>query len=151
MKDLLETVRSRAQQLTDSLLFNRRQPVETVPIVYHLNVLPARDDISDLAPFGHAFPHRFASGSDKRRLRVVLRICIYQEDRDRALTELAALEAALFPLSWPSWPPWVLESFSGVFGDDETGQQPHPLYLYTLQLDFVSQQTMRVRQPDALQ
>lgn len=148
MKALLELIKTRASLLTNGLVFDRRTPEEAGVLDYHLNVLAPRetgDALEDLAPFGQIFPHGFAVGKDRRQLRVVLRICLYQEDRDQALIDLDTLAAALFPLAYPSWPPWIQEGHSGFFGDEETGQQPHPHYLYTVQMDFVSQQTMRVR------
>jgi hypothetical protein len=148
MKALLELIKNRAALLTAALVFDRREPEEGTVIDYHLNVLKAREtgeDLADLAPFGQIFPHGFQMGRDRRSLRVVLRICLYQADRDQALIDLDNLATALFPLSFPGWPPWIQEGHTGFFGDEETGQQPHPHYLYTVQMDFVSQQTMRVR------
>lgn len=144
MKELLELVRHRAMAETGGLLFARRGSGVLVAIDYHLNTVPSRKPLEDLAPFCLIAPLNGVAGERLRR-KVTVIYCLYNENRDQALVDLDTLGKAVFELSHPGkWTPWVLEKMVDHYGvDEDSGSQPHPQYYYTATLDFVAAQTKR--------
>ena len=136
MKALLENVQTTAAALTVGLSFLAESTEAQVGLNYHLNAFPGRK-LTELAPFCLIHPLSGGIEQAERGRKVCLRYVFYQPDRAQALVELDALVAALYPLSHPGgWTPWVAREFSDSFGDEEGGMQPHPLYCYTIIIDF---------------
>ncbi len=143
MRALLELIRDRAQNLTAAMQFARRNPKELATIDYFLNVMPARET-DDLAPFCLISPGK-GGRNEKRRRQAELTFCLWQEDRDQALTDLSILEDAVALLAHPGqWHPWVLASHEDFYGvDKDSGVQAHPQYYYTVLLQFMTNETLK--------
>lgn len=142
MKELLELVRLRAMTATAALRFTRRLVFDPVTIDYYLNTEPPRE-LTDLAPFCLIMPGK-GSRTDKRVRQINVLFCLYNESREDAVTDLDLLETAAGNLSHPGcWTPWVQDRFSDFFGNADSGAQPHPLYYYSILLDFAANETLK--------
>ena len=140
IEDLLKNIRARAASLTGEHTFARKEGAD-VPITYYLNDLPAKNQES-LCPMCLIFPRTGAARTKKHR-RVELLFVLYQPDREQALADLDKLENALSMMAHPGkWSPWVQKDFTDFFGNEDNGMQPHPLYCYTISIDFESSQTL---------
>lgn len=137
MKELLAATKTQAIALTSGLTFLQEKPKEQVPINFHLLALPDRN-LTSMAPFCVIHPVTGSLGNDQRLIRVALRFGLYQPAPAPALTELDNLVEAVWPLARRgNIPGFMVQECDDFFGVDETNQQPHPLYFYTLVLKFV--------------
>lgn len=144
MKVLLDLIKTRAKALTDSMTFSRHGRTSGVALDYHLNVLPAKE-VTELAPFCLVGPLDGSIGTT-RSLKMSLQFCLYQENRDQAITDLENLTAPLWQLSHPgAWSPWTVKQVHDFFGAKDNGEQPHPLYFYTLHIAFENPQTLKFK------
>ena len=138
MKTLLDLIKTNAETLTAGLLFDREDGIDQAAINYYLNAFPERQ-LTELAPFCLIHPLAGERSASEQTRRVALKYCFFQQDRDQALLDLDGLVTAAGPLAAPGrFPPWIKRSFTDAFGEGDNGLQPHPLYLYTITLEYFS-------------
>jgi hypothetical protein len=139
MIDILQQVATIAQELTAATLFpgNAGTPAA---IVYHQYVMPAKPkEIDDVVPFCLVKATAFEI-YPSRRQTIEAVFCLYNPDRDEALTDMATLSALLEPLAIRGrpWSGWKIDKVAGYLGDKETGTQPHPYYYLTVVLVLIA-------------
>jgi hypothetical protein len=139
---IIEQVAEVAETLTAGHIFDCNSG-GTAEIVYHLHTMPPRPKFA--SPIEAVVPFCLvkATGFEwhpQHRLTVEMVFSICNDDRDKAMADMARLSALVQPLAvrGVNYPGYKLESVTGYPGEKETGLQTHPYYFLTVALAFLA-------------